>query len=169
MSAPVRDDRGTGAPALDRGAGQAAPLRDKAGHLVTPAGDRPARAGFLASFKYAAAGVLFLFRTQRNARVHLAAAIFFTLFALWLGLTPSHFAILWAIMTLVVVAEAVNTSVEAVVDLATDRYHPLAKIAKDTAAGAVLLAALGAVAVGVALFLPPLLDRLGAITGSLRP
>lgn len=137
-------------------------MRDEDGHLVTPPGRSPGRAGFFPSFRYAWSGIVYLFRTQRNARVHLAAAIFFTLLGFWLGLSPTQFAILWAIMTVVMAAEAVNTAVEAIVDLAIDRYHPLAKIAKDTAAGAVLLAAIGAVAVGVALFLPLLVSRLGA-------
>lgn len=139
------------------------PARDKSGHLLDTSRQRPARAAFLASFRYAGAGVFFLFRTQRNARVHLAAAVFFTLLAIWLSLTATQLAILWVTMTVVLVTEAINTAIEAAVDLATDRYHPLAKVAKDTAAGAVLLAAIGSVVVGIALFLPPLLIRLALL------
>ena len=121
----------------------------------------PRSANLFASFRFAGAGLAYLFRTQRNARIHLAAAVAFTGLGVWLGLGTSQLAILWVTMTVVLMAEAFNTAVEAVVDLITDRYHPLARIAKDTAAGGVLLSALGAVAVGVALFLPPLASRAG--------
>ena len=80
---------------------------------------------------------------------------------MWLGLGAGQLAILWLTMTVVLMAEAFNTAVEAVVDLVTDRYHPLARIAKDTAAAGVLLSALGAVVIGAALFLPPLASRAG--------
>ncbi len=115
----------------------------------------------LASFRFAGAGILHLFRTQRNARIHLAAALAFTALGVWLGLGAGQLAILWLTMTVVLMAEAFNTAIEAVVDLVTDRYHPLARIAKDTAAAGVLLSALGAVVVGAALFLPPLVSRAG--------
>lgn len=122
---------------------------------------RPPRARSLwSSFRFAGRGVWHLIRTQRNARIHLAAAIGFTALAIWLGFDATRLAILWLTMALVIVTEAINTTVEAVVDLITDRYHPLARIAKDAAAGAVLIAAIGAVAVGAAIFLPALIDRL---------
>ncbi len=117
----------------------------------------------LASFRFAGAGILHLLRTQRNARIHLGAALAFTALGVWLGFGAGQLAILWLTMTVVLMAEAFNTAVEAVVDLVTDRYHPLARIAKDTAAAGVLLSALGAVVVGAALFLPPLVSRAGLL------
>ncbi len=69
------------------------------------------------------------------------------------------------IVTLVMVLEVVNTAIEAVVDLVTEEFHPLAKIAKDCAAGAVLIAAFSSVIIGLAVFGPPLLVKLKAIIG----
>lgn len=112
----------------------------------------PVRA-FLRSFVYAFAGIGHLFRSQRNARVH----AFITTIALSLGVGFGVSRLEWIALVLtimvVLVAEAVNTAVEAVVDLASPLQHPLARIAKDTAAGAVLLAAIGAVVVGCLVFL----------------
>ena len=141
------------------------PQTDELDRVLTTVTARPWRwakgHGLLLSFRYAGAGLAYLFRTQRNARIHLAAALLVTALGLWLGLDGPQLAVLWLTMTVVLVTEAFNTALEATVDLVTDRYHPLAKIAKDTAAGAVLLAAIGAVGVGIALLLPPLLQRAG--------
>ena len=118
----------------------------------------PARAHTLqASFKYAFAGLSYCFRTQRNFRIHIAFAIAATLLGLFLGLTWVEWAVLVATFVLVLSAEMVNTMIEALVDLVTLEYHPLAKIAKDVAAGVVLLTATGAVLVGLVIFGPRLL------------
>lgn len=125
----------------------------------TPAPDvlpAPARAAFLASFRYAWRGLVYVARSQRNMRVHLGVALLVLLLAALLHLSPLDWAVLLLCITIVVVLEMLNTVVEATVDLATDRYHPLARIAKDTAAGAVLVAAIGSAMVGLVLLGPPM-------------
>lgn len=110
------------------------------------------RRALFKSFLYAFRGVRFCVKNERNMRIHLAAAVFVTAFSLVYGLTPGEYAVLFLTMGAVVAAEAVNTAVEAVVNLESPSYNELARIAKDVAAGAVLLTALSACAVGVCLF-----------------
>lgn len=124
-------------------------------HPATP----PLRA-FLMSFVYAGQGVAYAIRTQRTMRVHLAFAVFAIGMGIWLRITPAEFAVIVVAIMLVVMAEMFNTVVEATVDLATREIHPLAKIAKDVAAGAVLVGAALAVIVGLLILGPPLLARL---------
>ena len=119
------------------------------------------RSGFWRGFGYAFEGIFYTLRTQRNMLVHLALGLAAVGLALWLGLSGPEWAGLLVMMALVYCLEMLNTVVEAVVDLVTDhRYHPLAKVAKDVAAGAVLVASLFAVLVGAILFLPRLLPIL---------
>ena len=114
----------------------------------------------LSSFRYAFEGIAYLFRTQRNAQIHGSVSIIIVLFGVVFQISQAEWlAIVLAIM-IVICAEGANTAIEAVVDLASPSYHPLAKIAKDVAAGTVLLAAIGAVVVGVIIFLPRLLNLL---------
>ncbi len=113
--------------------------------------------GLIASFSYAGAGIAYLLRSQRNARIHLALTIVAIALALWLKISTVEWAVLSLTICLVFLAEAFNTAVEATIDLVSPDSHPLAKIAKDTAAGGVLLAAVTALAVAAFLFLPPLL------------
>jgi diacylglycerol kinase len=125
---------------------------------AAPVPSEPGRAGTLArSFRYAFAGLFYVARSQRNFRIHMAAALVAAALALALGFTLVEWAVLATIITLVMTLEMVNTVIEAAVDLASPTYHPLAKIAKDVAAGAVLLTAIGAVVVGLFLFVPHLL------------
>ncbi len=112
---------------------------------------------FLASFGYAFSGLRYCFRTQRNFRIHLAIAIAIALLGIFLSLTWVEWAVFAMMVVLVLAAEMINTMIEALVDLVTVEYHPLAKVAKDVAAGVVLLTAIGAVVVGVLIFLPKLL------------
>jgi diacylglycerol kinase (ATP) len=115
----------------------------------------PQRAATLArSFRYAFAGLWYVARTQRNFRIHLAAGALAALLALAAGFSAVEWATLALLITLVLATEMVNTVVEAAVDLASPAYHPLAKVAKDVAAGAVLLTAIGALVVGAFLFAP---------------
>jgi diacylglycerol kinase (ATP) len=118
---------------------------------------------FLASFKYAFAGLWHVFRTQRNARIHLSVAVVVVAVGLWLGLNRTEWAIIVLTIGLVLAAEAFNTVVEVAVDLATAEYHPLAKVAKDMAAGAVLLMVIAAVVVGLLILGPPLWRYLLAV------
>jgi diacylglycerol kinase (ATP) len=118
----------------------------------------PTRAAtLLVSFRYAFAGIRYLLWTQRNAKIHTAIAIVAVALALLLRIDRGEWVALVLAIALVLGAEGMNTAVEAAVDLASPGYHPLAKIAKDVAAGMVLLTAIAAVIVGLIIFLPHLL------------
>ncbi len=110
----------------------------------------------MASFGYAFKGIWVLLRTQPNAWIHAIATVVVVGLGLWLKVSAIEWALLSLAMGLVWVAEGVNTAVESVVDLASPGQHPLAGKAKDVAAGAVLLAAIFAVAVACFVFLPHL-------------
>jgi len=114
--------------------------------------------GLRASFAYAWAGVRFAWKHQRNFRLEVYIAILALALALWLQVNPVPVLLLTA---LVLGLELINTALEAVVDLVSPNYHPLAKAAKDVAAAGVLLASTIAALVGILLFLPPLVARLG--------
>jgi diacylglycerol kinase (ATP) len=120
--------------------------------------NQPTRAAtLLLSFRYAFAGIGYLLWTQRNAKIHTALGLAAVALGFLLRIERGEWLALVLTIVLVLAAEGVNTAVEAVVDLASPAYHPLAKIAKDVAAGTVLLTAIGAVIVGLILFLPRLL------------
>jgi diacylglycerol kinase (ATP) len=107
-------------------------------------------------FGDAARGCALLLRTQPNARIHLAATVGAVAGGVWLGLSPGEWAALILAIALVWVTEALNTAVEFTVDLVSPEHRQLAGWAKDAAAGAVLLASVAAVGVGLALFGPKL-------------
>lgn len=125
----------------------------------TPEAGRRA-ASRLASFRHAFAGWWYVLRSQRNAWIHAVASLAVFIVAFWLELGRIDWVILLLTVALVWAAEFVNTAVEAVVDLLSPDIHPLAKVAKDVAAAAVLIAALAAVGVGLLLLGPPLWVRL---------
>ena len=108
------------------------------------------------SFRNALAGLWWSLKTQRNMRIHVVVGLIALIVAVALRFTAPEMAILVVTATTVLAAEMVNTVVEATVDLASPGYHPLAKTAKDVAAGAVLLTSIGAFAVGLFLFVPHL-------------
>lgn len=114
----------------------------------------------LASFGYAFAGLGHCFRTQRNFRIHISIAVLATIAGYFLALSFVEWAVVAVMVTLVLAAEMVNTMVESLVDLVTQERHPLAKVAKDVAAGVVLLTAIGAVVVGLLVFAPKVLATL---------
>jgi diacylglycerol kinase (ATP) len=107
----------------------------------------PKSRSVLWSFNYAIEGVVYALRTQRNMRIHVAAAIITLVGALVLQVTALGLAAIVFAISLVFVTELVNTALEAAVDLATEQYDPMAKVAKDVAAGAVLVAATNALVV----------------------
>lgn len=111
---------------------------------------------FLKSFVYASQGIAHGFRTQRNMRVELAVAVLVVAAGIAFRITAVEWAVIFACIGLVLSAELINTVTELAVDLLTQRYHPMAKLAKDAGAGAVLIAALASVAVGIAVFGPRL-------------
>ena len=120
------------------------------------AGDLPA------SFRYAAQGLGYAFVSQRNFRIHVITGVVVFALATWLQLDMIRMAVLMLTVAAVLVLELLNTAIEAVVDLAIGRrFHPLARIAKDCAAAAVLVAAISALMIAAFLILPPLLLQLG--------
>lgn len=114
-----------------------------------------------ASFSYAARGVAACLWQERNFRIHLIAAGYAAALGLWMKLSRLEWAALALTVGMVLALELVNTAVESAIDLANPDVHPLAALAKDAAAGAVLLAAAAAVGVGICLFWRP--ARLGAL------
>lgn len=112
------------------------------------------------SFRYAFAGIAYVFRTQKNAWIHALATILVVAMGLWLKITAVSWAILMITIAVVWSAECFNTAIESTIDLVSPQKHPLAKIAKDTAAAGVLFAAIGSVGVGLFLFGPLLFEKL---------
>jgi diacylglycerol kinase (ATP) len=110
----------------------------------------------LESFNYAVAGILYAFKTQRNIRLHYIATVMVLATSLVLKIDRAHFLILILTIAFVIVAEMINTAIEATINLVTQEYHPIAAIAKNVAAGAVLLASVTAVIVGYLTFFPAL-------------
>ena len=103
---------------------------------------------FIDSVNCAIEGILYTARTQKQMRYHFLAALLVLLTVLFLKVPPLEFTLLTVSVCFVLFAEMINTALEAVVDLVSPEYHPLAKIAKDVAAGGVLVAAIGAAVMG---------------------
>lgn len=124
---------------------------------------------FFRSFLYAGRGIRASIR-QRNMRFHLSAAALVTAFALVYRLTAAEYGLLFFTIGGILALEMVNSAIEALTDLVSPEYHPLAGLAKDLAAGAVLAGALASAAVGAALFFhfPKLTDTLLLILTSWR-
>ncbi len=104
--------------------------------------------GVSRSFEHAYRGVVSAVRTQRNMRFHVLAAVGVLVLSLLVGVSELELAVLVLTILMVFVTEMLNTAMEFVVDLVTTEYHPLAKLAKDVSAGAVLVSSVGAVLVG---------------------
>jgi diacylglycerol kinase len=111
---------------------------------------------FIAGFGYAFSGLWYALCTQRNARVHVAIATLAIVMGIVLRISAADLAIIFIAIASVFIAELFNTVFELCVDLASPHYHPLAKRAKDIAAGAVLLSAVLAVVIGLLVLGPPL-------------
>src|ERR671931_688553 len=107
------------------------------------------------SFNYAFEGVIHALRTQRNMRIHFAVAAGVLVVAFIYDVTRLELIALMIAIAFVLIAEMVNTAVEATIDLSTPSFDPLAKIAKDLAAGAVLIASVNAIAVGYLVLADP--------------
>ena len=108
------------------------------------------------SFNRAIDGLIYCFRTQRNTRIHFLAAFAVLGVSLWLHITKEEMLLVFFAITFVLITETINTAIEATIDLITQEYHSLAAIAKDVAAGAVLLAALNALVTAYFVFFPKL-------------
>ena len=115
------------------------------------------------SFRYAFSGVVFVLRTQRNSWIHLAISILVIAIGVFLGLSILDWAVLIFCIALVWICEFFNTSIEVIVDMVSPSEHPLAKISKDVAAGAVLVAAICSVVIGALILGPPLYQKIFTI------
>lgn len=125
----------------------------------TPA-PAPGRAPtLLDSFNYAFEGIIHVLRTQRNLRIHFLAAIVVFAAAIVLGVGRAQLIALLLAVAFVLVAEMINTAIEGAIDVSTTSFDPNAKLAKDIAAGAVLIASVTAVAVGFLVFQGAAADR----------
>lgn len=115
----------------------------------------------LTSFRYAWAGIIYAVRTQRNFRIHLAIGLVALILGILLHIQAIEAAVVAITISIVLVMELMNTALESVVDLTVGQtYHELAKIAKDCAAGAVLISAIAALLVAAFIYLPPFLVML---------
>ena len=126
--------------------------------------DAPARSNVISrtarSFRFAFLGLGYLFRTQRNARIHAFLGAAACAVGLWVRISRVEWAVVIFTIALVLILEGLNTAVEAAIDLASPEIHPLAKAAKDLAAGMVLIAAIASVGVGLLILGPPLWHKI---------
>ena len=104
-------------------------------------------------------GWWYVIRTQQNAWIHAVVTVLVVIMAFWMGLPVRDWAVLFLAIAMVWGAEFFNTSIEAVVDLASPTKHPLAKVGKDVGAAAVLIAALSSVLIGLLILGPPLWEK----------
>ena len=111
------------------------------------------------SFNYAFEGIIHVLRTQRNLRIHFAVATLVLVAALALGVDKLELIALLLAVAFVLITEMVNTAIEGAIDVATTSFDPMAKLAKDIAAGAVLIASAVAVAIGYLVFSGQVADR----------
>ncbi len=109
---------------------------------------------FLTSFYHAASGLLTACKIGRNIKVHYLVSCFVIWCGFYLNITRVEWMILILTMSQVMITEMINSAIEFAVDLASPRYHLFAKLAKDIAAGAVLLSAMTSVIMGIIIFLP---------------
>lgn len=114
------------------------------------------------SFAYALAGLAWMLRFQPNTRIMGAATAMVVLAGCWVGIDALRWAVLILAIALVWIAEFINAAIETAANISSPGFHPLAKVAKDVAAGAVLLASLAALLVGAFILAPPLIAKLGA-------
>jgi diacylglycerol kinase (ATP) len=129
---------------------------------VTQKGRQPMKGqqGVARSFDHAYRGLIYAVRTQRNMRIHVVISVLVLVGSLLVGVSKVELAILVLVILLVLITEMFNTALEFAVDLVTKEYHPLAKLAKDISAGAVLASSVGAVLVGYLI----LADNLGPLS-----
>ena len=122
------------------------------------------------SFTWAFEGIVYVLRTQRNMRIHLTAGIVALVLALVLDVTRLEFIAVLGAVSLVLIAEMINTAIEAAIDALVTHYHPLVKVAKDVSAGAVLVATVNALAVAYLVFYnhitQPTNDLIGRVHGA---
>jgi diacylglycerol kinase (ATP) len=120
------------------------------------------------SFNFAFEGIIHVLRTQRNMRIHFAVAAAVLVAAIATGVDRMELIALLLAIAFVLITEMVNTAIEASIDVATTSFDPLAKLAKDIAAGAVLISTVNAVAVGYLVFSDQFADRSSRLIDRLR-
>ena len=126
------------------------------------------RPSIIESFNFAIEGVVHVLRTQRNMRVHFAAAVVVLVLAVAVGVSKIELIALLIAIAFVLVAEMINTAIEGAIDAATTTFDPMAKLAKDIAAGAVLIASVTAVAVGYLVFAGKAADKSARVLDRIR-
>ena len=112
---------------------------------------------FFDSLHYAWEGILFAFRNNRNLWFHIYAGVIVLIASIYLRVTSYELGVVVVMIVLVITTEMVNTAIEEMVNLITNEHRREAKIAKDVGAGMVLIASIGAILVGILIFLPHLL------------
>src|SRR5437764_642302 len=122
----------------------------------------------LESFNFAFEGIIHVLRTQRNMRIHFAAAVVVLVAALWAGVSHLELIALMLAIAFVFITEMINSALEQAIDVATTSFDPLAKLAKDIAAGAVLIASVNAIAVGYLVFSHAIGQSAGSFLERLR-
>ena len=126
------------------------------------------RPSIIESFNFAIEGVIHVLRTQRNMRLHFAAAVVVIVVAVAVGVSKIELRVLLISIAFVLVAEMINTAIEGDIDAATTSFDPMAKLAKDIAAGAVLIASVNAVAVGYLVFAGKAADKTAEVLDRVR-
>lgn len=126
------------------------------------------RISVIESFNYAVEGIIHVLRTHRNMRLHFAAALIVLVLALALGVSRIELIVLLISIAFVLIAEMINTAIEGTIDAATTSFDPMAKLAKDIAAGAVLIASVNAVAVGYLVFAGKAADKTADVLDRVR-
>jgi len=122
----------------------------------------------LESFNFAFEGIIHVLRTQRNMRIHFLAAVVVLVAAVWIGVSKLELIALLLAIAFVFITEMINSAIEQAIDVATTSFDPLAKLAKDVAAGAVLIATINAVAIGYLVFSGEVADRSSRLLDQLR-
>ena len=180
---PEREESRGSRPARRPSDADASPGEESASEptRVAPAGDdarEPSVAPFrsvkrrphsvIQSFNYAFEGVIGVLRRERNMRIHFTIAATVLGVAIGVGVSKIELIALILAIAFVLITEMINTAVEAAVDLSTDQYNPLAKLAKDVAAGAVLISSITALAVGYLVLVERLSEPTGRLIGQVR-
>jgi diacylglycerol kinase (ATP) len=126
------------------------------------------RPSIIESFNFAIEGIVHVLRAQRNLRIHFAIAVIVLVLAVAVGVSKIELIALLIVIAFVLVAEMINTAIEGAIDAATTSFDPMAKLAKDIAAGAVLIAAVTAVAVGYLVFAGKAADKSARVLDRIR-
>ena len=120
-----------------------------------------ARQGIIKAFNAAIEGIIYTFKSERNMKIHYCLAVIILVASLFLDLTRIEMIFLVFAISLVVIAEMFNTAIEKTIDMVTDEYHPLAKVAKDTASAACFVADMVAFGMWVVVFGPKIVALFG--------